>query len=97
MPHVRTLPEAVRHIQAADPETALTHHALRLLVLSGEFPHIKIGTKKLVDVDLLEKFLSGEYTPSQIKTNPCGEIRPLPERLNKCSKAYGEGYEGGKS
>ena len=79
MPKMRTLPKAIEHIKAKDPDTALTPHALRLLVLSGEIPHVKIGAKRLVDVGLLEKYLCGEYPP--VKAVPPqsqnGQIRRL--------------------
>lgn len=85
MPKMRTLPEAVRHIKATDPGTALTPHALRILVLSGKFPHVKIGVKRLVDIDLLEKFLSGECTPPpQAESKAIGVIRQLPKKLEMC-------------
>ncbi|MCL2102289.1 MAG: hypothetical protein FWH22_11330 [Fibromonadales bacterium] len=82
MPRVRTLPEAVKHIKATDPESALTPHALRLLVLRGEFPHIKIGSKRLVCIDLLEDYLRGDYIPQQEEKQERG-VRALPERLER--------------
>jgi len=79
MARLRTLTEAIRHIQKIDPATALTHHALRVLVLSGEFRHVSIGKKRLVDIDLLEKYLSGEYVPPEreLPQEQSGTIRRL--------------------
>jgi len=77
---MRTLPKAITHIKSIDPETALTAHALKILVLSEKLPHIRIGAKRLVDVDLLEKYLSGEYIPPAPTPIMHGVIRPIPER-----------------
>ena len=81
MARMRTIPEAIRYIKTNDPDSALTPHALRLLVLSGKFPHVQIGAKRLVDVDLLERFMSGEFVPQNIETSVAqpGIIRRLPE------------------
>jgi len=65
MARMRIIPEAIRHIKSTDPDTAITPHALRMLILSDKFPHVPIGNKRLVDVDLLERFLSGEYVPPE--------------------------------
>ena len=79
---VRTLPEAVRCIRETDPDSALTPHALRKLVLAGAVPCIRIGAKRLVDMDVLERFLSGLYTPPQPERPvDYGSIRRLPERM----------------
>ena len=80
---MRTLPEAIRHIRETDPQTAFTPHALRMLVLSGKFPHIKIGTKRLVNVDLLEDYLRGDYIPHPVEKQERGMIRALPERFER--------------
>ena len=80
MPKMRTLSEAVRCIKEADPESAFTVHALRAMVLAGKFPFVSVGTKRLINVDLLQKFLSGEFTPIQQEPAESGVIRPLPEK-----------------
>jgi len=80
MPKMRTIQEAVRYVRKTDPESALTPHALRSWVLSGRMPHVRIGAKRLVDVDLLEKYLSGEFVPSLPEAKVLGVVRPLPEK-----------------
>ena len=63
MARMRTIPEAIRHFKTVDPNTALTQHAIRQMVLTSRIPHVSVGAKRLIDVDLLERFLSGEYIP----------------------------------
>jgi len=58
MPRMRTIHEAAKHIKATDPATALTETAIRRLVVTGELPSVRIGTKFLLDVDILDAFLS---------------------------------------
>ena len=60
MPRMRTITEAACELRTADPNTALTPHAIRKMVLNGEIPHIKAGKKRLINMDLLERFLKGE-------------------------------------
>lgn len=64
MPKMRTISGAVKFIREQDPGTALTQHALRQLVLLGRVPCVAIGAKRLVDVDKLQAFLSGEAVPA---------------------------------
>ncbi|OQB13229.1 MAG: hypothetical protein BWY15_01858 [Firmicutes bacterium ADurb.Bin193] len=61
---IRTIPQAVREIKAADPLTALTISGLRQLVATGKFPCVEVASKRLVDVDKLQAFLSGDYAPA---------------------------------
>ena len=79
MAKMRTLPKAIEHIKTSDPDTALTLHALKQLVLSDKMPHVKVGNKRLVDVELLERYLRGEYEPpSKVEQLPQkGQIRRL--------------------
>lgn len=60
MPRMRTIAEAAKHIRATDPKTAFTETALRRLVVTGALPCVRIGAKYLLDLDVLEAFLSGE-------------------------------------
>lgn len=70
MPRMRTIPEAIRELREQDPRCCLTPHALRALLLNGVVPSVRIGEqaprgrgtggKILVDLDRLERFLSGE-------------------------------------
>lgn len=59
-PRMRTAPEAIAEIKAVDPKTALTERALRRMINSGELPSVSIGSKKLVNLDILFEYLNGE-------------------------------------
>lgn len=65
---MRGIDEGFREICASDPGTALTKRALRRLVTTGEIPSVKIGTKYLIDLDMVERFLRGEL--QQIRQEP---------------------------
>jgi len=79
---MRTLREAIDHIKAVDPDTALTYHALRELVLSGNIPHLSIGKKRLVNLDEIERHLTEGSVASPTEPEAKhGEIRQIPERL----------------
>lgn len=58
-PRMRTIPKAYEEVKRADPNTNLTLRALRRMVNSGEVPCVMVGTKRLVDLDLLFDILSG--------------------------------------
>ena len=77
MRRMRTIPQAAAWAKETDPETALTFSALRRLVLSGEIPHVQVGTKRLIALEDLEDYLErgGDHTPS------AGTIRPVEARL----------------
>ena len=78
MARMRTVDEAIKLIKTADPDTALTRHALYRLVLSGTIPHTPIGKKRLIDVDLLERYLSGDYIPQpNLELIGYGKIRRI--------------------
>lgn len=57
MSRVRTQQELLAYIKSKDPDTALTESALRRMVLSGAIPHIPVGRRKLVDLDVLDDLL----------------------------------------
>ncbi len=58
-PRMRTIPKAYEEVKRADPNTSLTLRALRRMVNNGEVPFVMVGTKRLVDLDLLFDVLSG--------------------------------------
>lgn len=60
MPKMRTIDQAAEWLRETDPDTALTKTALRRLVVSGQLPHVTIGSKYLIDLDVLAAFLRGE-------------------------------------
>ena len=56
---------------------------LKMLVLTGAIPHITIGVKRLIDLNVLDEFLLGVETPHAQKKpeeDDYGTIRRLPEK-----------------
>ena len=58
LPRMRTLKAAMEEIKAADPDTCLTLNRLKVLVKSGELPHVKAGRKILINLDMLFDLLA---------------------------------------
>lgn len=76
---MRTILEAHAYLMSADPETALTKTAFRRLVVTGEIPSVRIGSKYLVALESVEEYLSGER--QQVTAAPVrGVIRPVEVR-----------------
>ena len=79
-PPMRGIRQAISELRAADPNTALTERALRRLVLSAELPSVKVGRKYLINMNVLNSYLSGEYGPIKpVQTTQVGygTIRPV--------------------
>lgn len=74
VPRMRTLPEAMEELKAADPNTAYTLRALRAAVNKGEIPIVAVGNKRLINLDALFEMLS---SPSYQPKNNCDSIRKL--------------------
>lgn len=75
---MRTINEAAKWVKDTDPCTALTPTAIRRLVITGELPSRRAGTKYLINLDTLELYMRGEL--QQVPTAPApgyGEIRPV--------------------
>ena len=67
MPQMRTIDQAAIIMHERDPDTALTQTALRRLIVTGQLPHVRIGQKYLVSLEVLEVFLRGEtYTAAPL-------------------------------
>lgn len=77
MRRMRTIPQAAAWAREADPCTALTQTAIRRLVLSGEIPHVPVGSKRLVALEDVEAYLAGEL---KTRENPSAGIRPVEVR-----------------
>lgn len=60
MARLRTAPGALAILKEQDPGTEVTLHYLRHLIKTGKIPCAPVGRKKLVNVDLLIRFLEGE-------------------------------------
>ena len=58
LPRMRSIKQAITEIKAVDPDSALTEKALRRLVNIGVIPYIAIGTKKLININLVYQMMS---------------------------------------
>ena len=67
VPRMRTLPEAERMLRELDESSAITLTALRRMVSEGRLPVTRIGSKRLINFDLLLRLLEEppEDTPAQ--------------------------------
>lgn len=65
MSRMRGLEDGFKEIKEADPGTAL-----RRLVTTGEIPSVRIGTKYLFDLDVVERYLRGELPQVQREPEP---------------------------
>ena len=75
MPQMRTIDQAAILMRERDPDTALTKTALRRLVVTGQLPHVRIGQKYLVSLEVLEEFLQGDVTGMPVES--MGKIRQI--------------------
>lgn len=66
---MRTIDAAAAEIRAADPHTALTKTALRRLVVRGALPSVRVGTKYLLDLEILDNYLGGQPQQQEIVRN----------------------------
>lgn len=74
-PRMRTATGVMAEIKAQDPDTEVTLHYIRYLIKENLVPVVCVGTKKLVNVDLLiERLASGEIEAAQQKQQ-YGQIR----------------------
>ena len=58
MAKYRTIQQAFECIKTLDADTAITYHALRQLVVSGQMPSMRVGKKYLIDLDGLASLLN---------------------------------------
>lgn len=86
LPHMRGIKQAIEELKASDADTALTEKALRRLVLTGEIPSVRAGTKYLVNMDILIDYLykgtrqetQQAQAKARVYSNAAG-IRPVAE------------------
>ena len=83
IPRMRTIPECVAMLKELDPETAITITALRNMVKRGEVPAVPVGSKRLINFDmLLEMFCLKRPAPAP-SSGEYGKIRPISENLHR--------------
>ena len=61
-PRMRTARGAVAFLRELDPGSEVSEHFIRQLIKTGQLPSVPVGTKRLVNVDLLLDYLKGEET-----------------------------------
>lgn len=65
---IRTIDKAYDEIKARDPETALSRELVRQMIKHDMVPSLKVGNRKLVDVDVLQEYvakITGSYREDQ--------------------------------
>lgn len=78
-PTMRTIDQTAAYIREKDPDTAFTKTALRRLIVSGEIPSRKVGTKYLVSLETVTEYLTGVAGDSATEEHrQTGKIRPVP-------------------
>lgn len=83
IPRMRTIPECVAMLKELDPDTAITLTALRNMVKRGKIPTVPVGSKQLINFDmLLEMFCLNQPAPAP-SSGEYGKIRPINENLHR--------------
>lgn len=78
-PRMRTIEQAAAEIKALDPETAISKTALRRLVLTGVISCVKVGNKRLVNLDSVFSYLGMSGSERETTAVPLGGIVPIKE------------------
>lgn len=77
-PRMRTIHEAAAELKRIDPGTAVTPYFIRCMVLDGTIPHVRAGTKRLINLDKLLEYLATAPAPAP-EPAQYGQIRPIKE------------------
>lgn len=59
MARMRTLPQAVKELKAADPATCISAGILRRWIAAGKITVVQSGRRFFIDLDALDAFMSG--------------------------------------
>ncbi len=57
---IRTIERAFEEIRRTDPDTCITKHFIKNLIIEGEIPYRKTGNRYLIDVDEVIRYAQGE-------------------------------------
>ena len=79
VPRMRTLPEAERMLHELDESSAITLNALRRMVSEGRLPVTKIGSKRLINFNLLLRMLEEPPEETQVQEMNVRNIRKIAE------------------
>lgn len=64
-PQLRTIKEAVKELKEEDKNTTITEYAIRELVNQHKIPFSHKGKAKVVDLNVIKKYFSGEEIPKE--------------------------------
>ena len=97
LPKMRTIDQTYIYLKKLDPETAITKHLIRLLVMDGKIPSMKVGNKHLLDISNVLSFFdsytygcgdTSEVNKLDNKKEGLKKIRKIPEKFIAWYKAY---------
>lgn len=75
IPRMRMATGVLAEIKEQDPDTQITLHYIRGIIKSEKVPVVKVGCKKLVDVDKVLEYLERGDNAEQV--TDAGGIRPV--------------------
>ena len=90
---LRTIDECAAELRASDPGCALTRTALRRMVVTGQVPSVRVGTKYLVDLDRVEEYLFQGQSETKNRTE-YGTIRRVDRRIDHRDLISGQDHVG---
>ncbi len=76
MSRMRTVEQTVTYFKEKDPLTAVNPTMLRRLINQGTIKHVKVGSKKLINLDWLEEWLLNPVEISE-PTKSTGVLRKI--------------------
>jgi excisionase family DNA binding protein len=77
IPRMRLINEAYEEIKAKDPNTAITRYFIRDLAVSGKITTSRAGRKYLINMDMLEEYLSNPEPTRPEDQEPIDGIRNI--------------------
>ena len=75
---MRTIEAAAAAVKEQDPNTAISKHFIRQLIITGAIPSITAGRKYLVNLDVLFNYLENG-NPISAQDNKSSSIRRIKE------------------
>lgn len=74
---MRLLNDAYAELKSLDPNTKVSKNFIRQLAISGEIPVIRIGKRRLINMDGLFTYLSDSNTAAEPEPEDYGRIRKV--------------------
>lgn len=76
MARMRSIREAAKLIRETDSNTCISEGVLRRMVEAGTIPHVPIGRKKMVNVDVILELFNTPAGVSENETNNDNKTDP---------------------